>query len=144
MAKLIGSLFIASIVLAGCGDDDDDQAVASETEAFCAEFQQTGATGSGIATGFGGATDTSVGEALVYFRRLEDTAPEEISDEVATVTEGLSSLSEAFAEFQGVEGEEAFEAVSQAAEVDLEEVRRAAEDVEGYARNNCEDVDTSG
>lgn len=141
MAKLIGSLFIASIVLVGCGDDD--QAVAPEAEAFCAEFQQTGTTGSGIATGFGGATDTSIGEALVYFRRLEDAAPEEISDEVTTVTEGLNSLSEAFAEFQGVEGEEAFAAVSEAAEVDLEEIRRAAEDVEAYARNNCEDVDTS-
>lgn len=140
MKKLIGTLLIASVVLVGCGDDDGEEAAG--TEEFCAEVLQTGATASGITTGFPGVTEASITEALLYFRRLEDTAPEVISDDVTTVTTGLEAIVEAFAEFQGVEGEEAFAAVSEAAQVDLDEIARAADEVEQYARNNCEDFPT--
>jgi hypothetical protein len=60
--------------------------------------------------------------------------------DASTVVEGLEELVDALAEFDGVEGEAALEAVQGATDVDLEELAESIDAVDEYASQNCDGV----
>lgn len=138
MRNLVATMFVALTVLvtAGCAEEPVVEG-AEGADAFCAEFQ----TGAGMVNTSGWGSRAELTDASAFFRTLEVEAPEEISSEVSTVAEGLEAMSAAFGEYEGAEGLEALQAVQEAAEIDLDEVSAAADDVQAYAVENCENVE---
>lgn len=130
MRRLASALAVSGLLVAGCGEEQPAETV----DAFCREFQGTGVTG------FGVGTREEITDSAAFFTGLEAEAPEPISDEVSTVADGLNAMAEAFgqAEAQGIE---AVEAVQEIADVNLDEIASAAEQVEQYAVENCETVE---
>lgn len=122
---------IAALAVAGCGDDD---AADDDVAAFCAELEGSDT----LVPGFAGANEIS--RSLVFFRQLREVAPAGIDGELGTVVEGLDALDAAFAEYRGLEGEAALDAVTELADVDLDELAEAAAEVERYAADRCDDV----
>jgi hypothetical protein len=133
MVKLIGALFVATAVLVGCGDDDATDADA-DVELFCTAFQAP------TVPGVAGTTQSTLLDLLQFFRQLDDVAPAPIADDVSTVVDGLEERVDALAEFDGVEGEAALDAVQGATDVDLEALAESIDAVDEYASRNCEDV----
>lgn len=120
----------SAFLLAGCAEDEQPQ----DVEAFCADFTTPTAIG-------GFTTRAEITQAATFFRQLEQSAPEEIAPQVSTVADGLDAMVEAFADVEGADGLDAVQGVQEAAGVDLDELGRAAEDVQEFAVENCDDVD---
>jgi hypothetical protein len=132
LRSTVAALAVVALAVAGCGDDDgtDD----AELAAFCAQLED----GDTLVPGFAGANEVS--RSLVFFQQLREAAPDEIDGELATVIDGLDALDAAFAEYQGLEGEAALDAVTELADVDVDELAGAAAEVERYAAERCEEV----
>lgn len=138
MRHIMGTTVLALGILAtaGCAEEDAVE-VAGGAESFCAEFQ----TGGVMVNTTGWGSQAEFTDAAAFFRTLEAEAPQEISSDVTTVADGLEAMSAAFADYEGAEGIEALQAVQEAADVDLDEVSAAADDVQAYAVENCENVE---
>lgn len=127
---LVIPVALSALLLTACGDDAEVETAPT----FCSEFSSPAASAS-----FG--SEAEIAEAATFFRQLQRSAPEEISPQVATVADGLESIGEAFGQLDGAGGVDAIQGVQEAADVDLDEVSRAAQEVREYAAENCEDVE---
>lgn len=135
MWKTLVTAFALVALVAGCGDDDER---AADVEAFCVNFQQEQGTGVEL------SSQSAIGEALAFFENLDADAPEEIEDDLDTLTSGLETIAEAFAESDGTEGLDALEAIEDAGDVSLDELSESATAVEDFALENCEDIEATG
>ena len=82
----LAALGAVSILLAGCGDDDDP------FEAYCKEVK---AQRQSLSEDLGGDTGTALIKALPEFERLQDKSPDDLRDEWATVTSRIGELVDA-------------------------------------------------
>ena len=143
-AALLGAgLLTASLTLTGCGGGGD-------TEAYCDTLSSTKDDIEGLEAGDPGAFQT----AFDAFDKLADEAPNEVSDDWATMQEGVQKIEQAFEdaglqldELDEVMGGEVPEGVDMAKleelgttleELDSEEFNDASDAIEEHAQEECD------
>ena len=131
IAALAGAAVLA---LAGCGGDDGD------VEAFCDQADEAQALGADLAAPLqGGDLDSAkqaIDEASAKLDEVADQAPDEISEDITTVTDYVNDLNDSI---QDAKSPEDLLKLSQDLQANAEEVTEAGNNVETYITENCDE-----
>ena len=123
----------AVIALAGCGGDGD-------VEAFCDQADEAQALGADLAAPLqGGDLDSAkqaIDDATAKLDEVADAAPDEISDDIATVNDYVNNLNDAV---QDANSPEDLLQLTQDLQADAAEVTEAGNNVETYITENCDE-----
>ena len=123
----------AVIALAGCGGDGD-------VEAFCDQANEAQALGADLAaplqSGDLDSAKQAIDEATTKLDEVADAAPDEISDDIATVNDYVNNLNDAV---QDANSPEDLLKLSQDLQADAAEVTEAGNNVETYISENCDE-----